>query len=148
MGNLVQVSSGDLITAQRQNDINGYIEEGTHAIVTLSLEATGGGDIKTTGNFTDGTNSITAAQMKSAYDERLIPNIDEKTGANCSGTDGEINRTLQLSSTPYVVGLVFVSGTPIHPTAQFTLSGDTITFLNKIWDSANITVLYFIKGVL
>ena len=147
MGQLLDVSSGDLITAQRQNDINDYIEQGTHAITTLALDA-GSGDIKTTGNFTDGTNSVTAAQMKAAYDERCKPNLETKNGSDCTGSDGEKNRTLTLTNTPDYMGIIIIQGTCLIPDVDYTQSGDTITFLNKVWDSQKIVIQYFTKEVI
>jgi hypothetical protein len=41
MGDLVDVFPGDLITAQRQNDINDYIHDGTHKINTLAIDIEG-----------------------------------------------------------------------------------------------------------
>jgi len=41
MADLADVSTGDLITASRQNLINDYVEDGTHRIDTLSLDIGG-----------------------------------------------------------------------------------------------------------
>ena len=41
MADLSDVSTGDLITAARQNDINDYIQDGTHKVNTLSLDLGG-----------------------------------------------------------------------------------------------------------
>ena len=139
---LVDVSSGDLITAQRQNDINMYIEFGTHAITTLSLD-TGNGDIKTTGNFTDGTNAVTVAQMKSAYDGIIIPQVENKSGSDCSGSDGEVNRVLTLAKVPNTLFLVSVGGQVLFQDTDFIISGADITFLGKVWDTPKILIIYF-----
>ena len=139
---LLDVSGGDLITAQRQNDINMYIEHGTHAITTLSLDS-GSGEIKSTGNFTDGTNSVTAAQMKSAYDGIIVPQIETKSGNDCSGLDGESNRIITLANTPATMFLVVCGGQALNLTSDYSINGDEITFLNSIFDSMNITLLYF-----
>lgn len=41
MADLVDVATNDIITASRQNDINDYIEDGTHKINTLSVDVGG-----------------------------------------------------------------------------------------------------------
>ena len=41
MADLADVSTGDIITASRQNDINDYIQDGTHKINTLSIDIGG-----------------------------------------------------------------------------------------------------------
>jgi len=147
MSDLTEKRNGDLITPEWANLIKDYIQDGTHAITTLALDA-GSGDIKTTGNFTDGTNSVTAAQMKSAYDERCKPNLETKNGSDCTGSDGEKNRTLTLTNTPDYMGIIIIQGTCLIPDVDYTQSGDTITFLNKVWDSQKIVIQYFTKEVI
>jgi len=41
MADLADVSTGDLITAGRQNLINDYVQDGTHKINTLSIDIGG-----------------------------------------------------------------------------------------------------------
>ena len=59
MGDLVDVLSKDLITAQRQNDINDYIEDGTHKVNTLSLDI-GGTEVITESRSISGIVNVTA----------------------------------------------------------------------------------------
>jgi len=139
---LQDVNKGDIITSARQNEINDYIEHGTKGITTKSVDA-GSGDIKTTGNFTDGTNSVTAAQMKAAYDGIIVPQVETKSGSDCSGNDGDTNRVLTLSNTPNTLFLVSVGGQVLYEGTDFTISGADITFLRKLWDSPKILILYF-----
>ncbi len=60
MGDLVDVSAKELITAQRQNDINDYIEDGTHKVNTLSLDI-GGTEVITAARSISGIVNITAS---------------------------------------------------------------------------------------
>lgn len=139
---LQDVSPGDLITSARQNEINDYIEDGLIRVKTLSLD-TGSGDIKTTGNFTDGTNNVTASQMKSAYDGLIVPTVETKSGSDAGGSDGDSNRTLVLSNVPTTMFLLIYGGQCLVPTTDYSISGDTITFLNKVYNTVPIIVLYF-----
>lgn len=78
----------------------------------------------------------------------LLPRTVNITGASCSGSDGDSNRTYTLpDSGTLSTGIdVVVSGTTLHEGAglDFTLSGSTITFLNAMWDASAIRVNYFI----
>lgn len=58
------------------------------------------------------------------------------TGASCTGEDGNPNRTLSTEG----VTMVVVDNQFLHPTVDYTVSSNTITFLNEIWNSQNITV--------
>ena len=95
-------------------------------------------------NITDGTNTVTVAQMKSAYDGLITPTIETKSGSDCNGSDGESNRILTLNATPETLFLVSVGGMILTVTTQYTISGDEITFLNKVYDVMPILVLYFV----
>lgn len=138
----VEYSQGDLITSAWANLIKDHLQDGTKGIITLSLDS-GSGDIKTTGDFTDGTNAVTAAQMKSAYDGIVVPVPESKTGADCSGASGDKDRVLTLASTPSTMFLVSVGGQVIYETSDYTRSGADITFLNNVLNSMGIVVLYF-----
>ena len=59
MGDLVDVLPKDLITSQRQNDINDYIEDGTHKVNTLSLDI-GGTEVITESRSISGIVNVTA----------------------------------------------------------------------------------------
>ena len=144
MTDFVDYAEGDLITQNWANLIKDHLQDGTKGIVSLSLETAGGGDIKTTGNFTDGTNSVTAAQMKSAYDGIIVPQVENKSGSDCSGSDGEVNRILTLANVPNTLFLVSVGGQVLFQDTDFTISGADITFLGKVWDTPKILIIYFI----
>ena len=58
----------------------------------------------------------------------ISPISPNYTGSDCSGYDGDPNRTLTASATPR---LIVVDNQTLHPTKDFTLSGNTITFLLK-----------------
>lgn len=141
---IVEYAEGDIITSAWANLLKDHLQDGTKGIVSLSLEATGGGDIQTTGNFTDGTNNVTASQMKSAYDGLITPTIETKSGSDCSGSNGESNRILTLNVVPNTLFLVGVGGQLLFLTTDYTVSGNQITFLGKIFDAPKILVLYFI----
>ncbi len=136
MGQLVDVSVGDLITAQRQNDINDYIEDGVIRVKTLGLEVVNG-------ELTDGTDTVTIAQMKSAYDGLIIPVPETKLGSDCSGDSGDENRVLTLNATPSTLFLVCVGGQVLFQDTDYTISGANITFLGKIFNTPKILIIYF-----
>lgn len=58
------------------------------------------------------------------------------TGSDCTGNDGEPNRTLTVTKT----GMIIVDGMTLHQTTDYTLSGFVITFLNTIYDTQVITI--------
>lgn len=58
------------------------------------------------------------------------------TGTNCTGADGDINRTLSTSG----VTMIIVDGMHLHPTVDYTTSSNTITFLNQIFNEQRITI--------
>jgi len=58
------------------------------------------------------------------------------TGVDCTGGDGVLNRTLSTNG----VKLVVVDNQFLHPTVDYTTSGNTITFLNQIFNTQNITI--------
>ncbi len=74
---------------------------------------------------------------------------DNKTGANCSGTDGTANRTLTVDNTKLTKQggfLVVASGLTLALTTEYTVvhatSGTVITFLNRMYDDMTIVVKY------
>ena len=81
-------------------------------------------------------------------ESQLCPYDEDKLGSDCSGSDGDSDRTLTLTkSSIYSTGLtVTVNGTTLHEGASldFTLSSNIITFKNPIDDVDNIRVVYFI----
>jgi hypothetical protein len=75
----------------------------------------------------------------------LTPRYDgARTGADCSGNDGESNRTyLLLSNNYYSMIELLVQGAPQHEGIDFTVANDTITFLNPIFDVYVLSIRYF-----
>jgi hypothetical protein len=58
-------------------------------------------------------------------------------GSALTGSNGAGNRQLTASLTPLFVA---VDNAHLHPTADYTSSGQTITFLKPIWDDMQITI--------
>ena len=70
-------------------------------------------------------------------------------GSDCTGSNGDLNRVLTLSNTRTTLDtnlIIVVDTATLHPTVDFTIdhndSASEITFLNKLWDTQNITVNY------
>lgn len=78
----------------------------------------------------------------------MLPKTVNTTGASLTGTDGTVNRTYDLPSTGVLSsGIdVIINGTPLHEgaSADFTMSGETITFLNIVDDTDLIRANYFV----
>ena len=71
------------------------------------------------------------------------------TGINCTGNEGETNRTLTIGNTLETSNdnfEVFVNNSFLHLSIDYTVnhneSGTVITFLNNLWNNQNITVIY------
>jgi hypothetical protein len=60
----------------------------------------------------------------------------EKTGTDCSGNDGETNRTLSQVSLTFIV----VDNQFLHPTIDYTYATPIVTFINPIFNSQHITL--------
>jgi len=58
------------------------------------------------------------------------------TGSSCTDNDGRTSRTLSTSG----VGMVVVDNQFLHPTVDYTISSNIITFINEIWNEQKITV--------
>lgn len=74
-------------------------------------------------------------------------------GNNCTGNEGATNRTLTLNNSRLTLDnqlKVYVDGFFLHNTNDFTIShlssNSTIIFLNSIFNSQKITVIYQIVG--
>jgi len=80
MGDLADVSTGDVITAQRQNDINDYIHDGTHKINTLSIDVGGTEVIDSSRNADVESVSIDGTEVISSDSEAKFPKILVSTG--------------------------------------------------------------------
>ena len=77
------------------------------------------------------------------------PVTETKLGSNCSGSDGNANRTFTLASASADIHSqgfsIWINGTPLHEGAglDFTRTTNVLTFLNKIWDVDKIQINYF-----
>lgn len=78
----------------------------------------------------------------------LLPRTITTTGAGCTGSDGDSNRTYTLPDSGVLSsGIdIVVSGTTLIEGGayDFTMSGPIITFLNALWDDSVIRFNYFI----
>ena len=72
-----------------------------------------------------------------------VPSKETKTGTNLSGSDGERSRALTLSTTPTEV-LVIVERKMLLETTDYTVSTDTVTFVNQMFDADKIEVIKFV----
>ena len=68
-------------------------------------------------------------------------------GSDCTGSDGTTNRTYTIASTPLVSNSVniIINGTGAHYTADWSISGNIITFLNAVYDTDYIDIDYLIS---
>lgn len=78
---------------------------------------------------------------------------ENKRGSDCTGSDGEANRVLTLANTQLTQSggfNVFVNGLNLVPTTEYSVthadSASTITFLNVVWDTDYIVVVYIEQG--
>ncbi len=64
-------------------------------------------------------------------------------GSDCNGTDGQTNRVLTTSISNAIGEItLFVDGTFLRKTDEYTTSGNDITILIKIWDIQKIDLRY------
>ena len=62
-------------------------------------------------------------------------------GSDCTGSDGDANRVLTTSISSAIGEIIVAAdGSFLRETDQYTISGDNITFLFKIWDTHKIEV--------
>lgn len=75
-----------------------------------------------------------------------IPKTNSYRGSDATGTNGGSNRTVDLTNaSPQAAGMsVIVDGTSLVVSTDYTLSTNTITFLNALFDTSYIEVTYFI----
>jgi len=78
---------------------------------------------------------------------------ETKRGSDCSGSNGETNRVLTLANTQLTQSggfNVFVNGLNLVPTTEYVVthsdSASTIKFLNIVWDTDYIVVVYLEQG--
>jgi len=130
MGTGTQVSTGDLI-------------EATH--VNRKLQTVANADVDSDAGIVESKLSLDYAtstlntSISAKSDALATETLD---GSDCSGSDGEADRTLQLSATPSQIIIIAVGGAIQYVTTDYTLATDTITFINKVWDDQKIQVSY------
>lgn len=125
------VVTNDLITADKMN---------------AKLESVVNADVEASAAIAESKLSLTygTSALKILIDGKMDSlTVDKKTGSDCSGSDGEVNRTLTLSSTPATIVLISIQGAIQYVTTDYTLTDDTITFLNKVWNDQIIEVVFY-----
>ena len=88
------------------------------------------------------TDSITYLEWNAMV--TYVEAVDTKTsydGSDCSGSDGTANRTLTHTSDLTSSHKIFVGGTYLHETSDYTYTGAIITFIIII-DNTDKIVLY------
>ena len=67
-------------------------------------------------------------------------------GSDCSGSDGNSNRTYTISSSePRSDSIkILINGTGAHYSVDWSVSGSIITFLNPVYDTDYIDIDYLI----
>lgn len=83
-------------------------------------------------------NSVTMTLQANAAISATL-SIEQFDGSECTGSDGDANRTLTLSSLSSV-SFVAVDTSLLQRTNHYTVSGSVITFLNRVFDAQKITV--------
>ena len=80
--------------------------------------------------------------------------VDNKTGADCSGSDGDSNRVLTLDNTSLTTQSffgVYVSGLLLTVNTDYTVvhsaTNTQITFLNPLWNDMTV-IVQFSQGML
>ena len=70
--------------------------------------------------------------------------LEQFTGADCTGTDGALDRVLATSSISTANGqiIVVVDKQTLRKTDDFTTNGNDITFLIKIFNTQKIDLFY------
>jgi len=74
------------------------------------------------------------------------PRTDQKTGANCTGTDASpLNRTYTLAyANPTSAGMqIHLGGAPLSPISDFTYSSGIITFLVPVLNMMELYITYY-----
>lgn len=103
----------------KQND---YVGIGTND-PQYALDVTG--DVNITGDFrVNGTPISTGGVTR-----------ERKVGSDCSLTDGDVNRVLAVTGTPFMIA---VDGTVLSETDDWTFLTGNVTFLVPIYDSQKI----------
>lgn len=78
----------------------------------------------------------------------LLPRTVNTTGASCTGSDGDSDRTYTLPDSGVLSSGIDLAVSGVTLTegvgSDFTMSGSVITFLNAMWDTSTIRINYFI----
>lgn len=62
-------------------------------------------------------------------------------GSACLGSDGETSRTLTVTeATTLDKAIIIVDNQTLHPTTDYTVLLNVITFVNAVFDSMRITI--------
>lgn len=86
--------------------------------------------------------TYTAIGSSSSDDwKNTLPIVTRHLGSDCSGTDSATNRVLTHTTKVWDSVMILVQGRTLHPTDEFTISGNDITFLVNIFD-ADIIHIY------
>lgn len=74
----------------------------------------------------------------------LTPRYDSTTGASCTGSDGDANRTFTLTfSNYYSVIEILKQGAPLHESVDFAIANNVITFYVNVWNTDILSLRYF-----
>lgn len=66
--------------------------------------------------------------------------VEEHLGSDCSGGSGTTNRTLTTSKSIFSSTIIVVDGLVMKRTTQISISGNTITFIDALYDASVIEV--------
>lgn len=77
----------------------------------------------------------------------LSPKTDTKTGANCTGTDGNTGRTYTLMNANAVTQMFTISksGSGLAQGTDFTMANDVVTFSVAVFDTEPLVFNYFVS---
>lgn len=77
-----------------------------------------------------------------------IPNHEDITGSDLTGSDAEKERTYTLSNSGSVSEQfsVIIEGTSLQYGVDYNMTNNILTFLNKVYDTQNITLDYIVWG--
>ena len=64
-------------------------------------------------------------------------------GSSCSGTDGDVNRTLAHTRSLLSDSLIYINGRMMHEIDEYSVSGATITFLGQTYNADIIVVVAY-----
>jgi len=75
--------------------------------------------------------------MTTYVDAIFVPlTVTEYDGSDCGGVDGDIARTLATSGVAWII----VDGITLQNDTDYNMTGNTITFINMMWDEMKVTV--------